>query len=137
MSPLVERYESSTIKVKTPDGTMFVIFDEDDNLKLVNVRIMIGKAGTNLMAWCETVGRLLTLAINHDVLLEEIQSEISLQTSNKLVLHRQDIPIRSGPEGLAYAIMQYRRDRAERLERKSITINDRRRRPAKFENVDR
>lgn len=133
---LVERFTSPTVRVETPDGTMFVIFDEKDDMTLVNIRLVIGKAGSNLTAWTETVSRLLAIALSRGATLDEILTEISTQTSDRMVYNR-NVPIRSGPEGLAYAIQKYRWDKMERIEERTKLPMDRRRRPARFENVER
>lgn len=102
-----DRLNSVVIRVPTPDGTMFLMIDEDESGKPVMIRLEIGKVGSALRAWTDVTGRLITLAIANGATLEDIVTEISNITSDRLVYNRR-IPIRSGPDGIAYGIMQYK-----------------------------
>lgn len=105
-----EVYETLTFRVRTPDGTMFVIVLEDDNGKPAGVHINIGKAGTSVSAWANATAILITRLFEAGVGVNEIIKELSELTSEKMVLSGDErVPIRSGPDGLSYALMSYRR----------------------------
>lgn len=105
-----EVYETLTFRVRTPDGTMFVIVLEDDNGKPVGVHINIGKAGTSVSAWASATAILITRLFEAGIGVNDIIKELSEMTSEKVVLSGDErVPIRSGPDGLSYALMSYRR----------------------------
>ena len=45
------RLNSATVKVQTPDGTMYLIIMENEHGMPSRVDIQIGKSGTNIRAW--------------------------------------------------------------------------------------
>ena len=129
--PNIQRFDGAVIRVATPDGTLFLIVDEDTSGKPVDIRMEIGKAGTAIRAWSEAAGKLLTLAINKGVTLEEVITEISNITSDRLVYHGR-VPIRSGPDGLAYGLVRYKGHKYDEMQRVLGGEADRRRRPARI-----
>lgn len=102
-----EVYQSVAIEVPTPDGLMFVIIMEDDFHNPKELQIHIGKAGSNIAAWADTTARLATLAFSNGVTLSKIVEQISGITSDRVRFIAKGAPIRSGPEGIALALMKY------------------------------
>ena len=101
-------YKSFSVRVETPDGTMFVHILEDENEIPQKVIINIGKAGTNLTAWADAAARLVSrLLPNVHGVIEELTG---LTTARYSRLPKGEI-IHSGPEGIAYALLKYRGER--------------------------
>jgi hypothetical protein len=101
-------YSNITIKVDTPDGSMFVTIIEDSKQHPIAVEIVVGKAGSPLRAWTQSAARLMTLALTRGAAIEQLIEDLSLQTSDRSRRHTNGVEIKSGPEGVAYALMQYR-----------------------------
>jgi hypothetical protein len=107
-----EVFNTLTNKVRTPDGTMFVIVLEDKEGKPCGIHINIGKAGSSLSAWANATAALVTRMLGSGIGLNDIIKELSEMTSDKTVLTGDtNVPIRSGPDGLCYALMQYRKEK--------------------------
>lgn len=110
-----EVYDSITIGVNTPDGKMFVAIIEDEG-KPVGINIYIGKAGAAIAAWAEGMSNMATLAMSNGASINDLISELSNQTSSKAVKDRRSQNnIRSGLEGVVYALLKYRRERYKQL----------------------
>src|SRR3990167_4090680 len=101
---------SFTIKVKTPDGTLFVTIIEENETPR-QIIMIIGKAGTRIQAWADALGRMITLLLQSNTDIYAILQEISGITTANRATHISGVNIRSGPEGLAYAIMVYIKER--------------------------
>lgn len=111
-----ETYETLTFRVRTPDGTMFVIVMDDESGKPVGVHINIGKAGLPLSAWANATAALVTRMLDAGIGINDIITELSELTSEKSVLSGDgNVPIRSGPDGLCFALMQYRKSKYREL----------------------
>ena len=106
-------YPCIAISVDTPDGKMFVVFFEDFKDTLVAIQIHIGKTGTSLAAWTNGVGILINSLLEHGATVDKILIALSNITTHKTVYtNSQIIPIRSGIDGLVYAIMKYNETKA-------------------------
>ncbi|HEX9430864.1 MAG TPA: hypothetical protein VF944_10850 [Candidatus Bathyarchaeia archaeon] len=99
-------FPTFSIKVDTPDGRMFVHILENDGLP-VQVLINIGKSGTNLSAWADAVSRMVSQMLKYTSIYVIIE-ELSGITSSRFIRLAQGEVIRSGPEGVAYALVKYR-----------------------------
>lgn len=98
---------SVTIKVKTPDGKMFVTIAEDvETGKASHIQINIGKAGSGLQAWASTTAELCSLALSLGAKVEQL-IEINRVTSDRLSTDDDGHEVRSGPDGLAHALRVY------------------------------
>lgn len=97
---------SVTIRVATPDGKMFVIIVDDTNGNPTRVIIAIGKAGSRLMAWAESMSRLTTRLIKNGSSINDVIMEVSGIRADRLVMNGET-EITSGPEGLAKALLIY------------------------------
>lgn len=111
-----ETYATLTFRVRTPDGTMFVIVMDDVNGKPVGIHINIGKAGLPLSAWANATAALITRMLEGGIGINDIIQELSEQTADKTVYSGDGlVPIRSGPDGLCFALMQYRKSKYKEL----------------------
>lgn len=123
--------ECAVIKVVTPDGTLFVTVLEEHG-KPIAFRLEIGKAGSTLRAWCDALGASTTLALQHGVTIEDIITELSNISSDKLTYTEQQVPVRSGPDGFVVALMRYRQSKYEEMF-DTLGVNSvKRRRPPKL-----
>lgn len=119
-------FKMSAYQVRTPDGEMFVIIMEDDNAKPCGIEVKIGKVGGPLGAWAHSFSRIITLAIEHGVTINDLIEELSSQTSDSArTITHNNIPCRSGPEGVCIALMHYRSDKfAETAKQLGIDPDD-------------
>ena len=101
-----EKMDSSVWKISVPDGTLFVTLSEYQK-KPWELRLTLGKSGSTLYAWIFALERIISLALQYEVPIDEIIAELSGLTSDKAQKHLKRITIRSGPEGIAYALNQY------------------------------
>lgn len=104
-----ETLPAYSIHVSTPDGEMWVTIIERKE-QPVQVFISIGKAGSNVMAWAEATGRIITRMLEH-LSIYEVITELSGITSGRLVYGMRGAVCRSGPEGIAIALMEYRKEK--------------------------
>lgn len=112
-----------TIRVRTPDGTMFVSICEY-NGNPTQVLVHIGKSGHSLQAWADALARMVSLALRSGVSVQKIITEISQITTDRRAFSN-GISVYSGPDGVTHGLLQYlaskRRDegdeRSSRLDR--------------------
>lgn len=97
---------SVTIKVATPDGTMFVNIVDTEDGRPTRVIITIGKAGSALMAWADSISRLATRLFKNGSSVNEVIQELTGIRADRLSLSGET-EITSGPEGLAKALLIY------------------------------
>jgi len=102
-----EANDCCVIRIDTPDGTMFVTVIENEQGDPFNLHVFIGKTGTQIRAWTDAVQALASLALEKGAHITDIITALSLVTSHKTTMHRGIIPIRSGPEGVAFALKTY------------------------------
>jgi|SRR5882724_2881223 len=106
-----------SVRVKTPDGTLFVHVLEDERKLPEEILLNIGKSGFSLQAWANALARVASLALRRGVSLREIAHEVSGITTDRSVRAQNGVTIRSGPEGLAHGLLQYlRHDESPRRE---------------------
>jgi hypothetical protein len=113
-----------TVRVSTPDGTLFVHIAEDEKGKLKQIMLNLGKAGTAASAWANSLAASLTMSIELGATLEdllELLSNITSGSSPRLAIGGN---CTSGPEGVWMALMRYRREKHEEI-RKGLKVNDR------------
>jgi hypothetical protein len=111
-----EIFNSVTFQVSIPEGTMFVNILEDTSGKPCAIDATVGKAGTSIRAWTHSFSRIATLALEHGVTIDELISELSSQSSDKSIRNpKSGIIVHSGPEGICHALMEYKRDKFQKL----------------------
>ncbi|KKN03204.1 hypothetical protein LCGC14_1109980 [marine sediment metagenome] len=112
--------KSLTYKIKTPNGIMFVTIVESIDYRKrpvpINILITIGKSGSAIMAWATMTADLISLMFIKKIDLTEIIAEISMNLSDRSVMQKPGVQIRSEPEGIKYALLRYQEDRNRRLE---------------------
>lgn len=116
-------FPSVTFQVETPEGTLFVNIISQEEDKPIAIDLHIGKAGSTLQAWARSVSRLLTIALEYGVTIEDLITELSSQKTDKAKRSGDNVNITSGPEGIYYALLQYRRDK-HRRDRIKMGIGD-------------
>ena len=116
--------KSTTIEVATPDGKLFAIIIEKSG-NPHEVLIEIGKTGQSVRAWTDAMGRIISLGLQSGLKIERIIEELSNVTTDKLTKSRGQ-NIRSGPEGVAYALIRYIQDQSASLmeETKDVDYRD-------------
>ena len=102
---------SLTIEVEVPEGQMYVSITEEENAPRL-VLINIGKTGSRLAAWADSVGRLVSLALRSGLALPAIISELSGITSDRVHRYKSGVVLRSGPDGVAYALHKYMQEKS-------------------------
>lgn len=128
---MVDRFDGAVVRVPTPDGTLFLIVDEDASGRPCMIRFEIGKVGSALRAWTEAVGRLITLSLSKGATLEDVITEVSNITSDRIA-YAGRVPIRSGPDGLAYGLVKYKGHKYDEMQKILGVGTDRRKRVAKI-----
>lgn len=114
-------YKSTTIKVKTPDGTLFVDVLEDNDGKPFKLLARIGKSGSTTMAWVDAVAALASHVLETNGLDYTIQTLYNIRSDRVVVtgmIRNRAIEVHSGPEGFAYALSAYKRDKYNQLKDK-------------------
>jgi len=111
---------SFTVKVMTPDGVMFVTVVEEDNpisneAEPAQILITIGKTGSAIAAWANMAALLISTLLQENISISDVIMTISNILSDGISTHKEGIEIRSGPEGLQYALTRYNEDRQNRL----------------------
>ena len=106
MTTELEVRPSYTLRVDTPDGTMWCTIIET-NGEPNEIHAQIGKSGSSIRAWTSALASLATEAIRHGISLNTIAASISEITTDKVKRHGDGISIRSGPEGIVYCILRY------------------------------
>ena len=98
---------SYTIKVPSPDGTVFVHCIESAPSILEEIDINIGKAGASVSAWADGLKRVINLSLRTSP-LSDVLVQISNISSDKSTLSPRRSNIRSGVDAVFYALMVYR-----------------------------
>lgn len=101
-----EKWNSLNIRVKTAEGWAYVIIDESKPGKIERIHMHIGKAGSSINAMCAALADS-TLLISKTKGLAEAIVNLSGHTSDRIADHH-GMEIKSVPEALMYALMQYR-----------------------------
>ena len=78
-------YPSETFHQDAPEGQITMTFVEDDNHKLLEVFIWIGKAGTVTAAWASSLQGMINYLLGQHLPYQEILNILSNQTSGSKV----------------------------------------------------
>jgi len=101
-------FDTSVIKVRTPDGKMFVSVMEDINGRPFKIAIQIGKNGSAIRSWTESVSNLVSRLLENNVPLSAIINDLSSLSTDRVSFNADGI-VRSGPDGVVYALFVYMR----------------------------
>jgi len=74
-APRPETLRSRTTKLRTGLGSLFVTITEHDG-KPFEVFATLGKSGTSTTAKTEAIGRLVSLALRHDIDVQEVIDQL-------------------------------------------------------------
>lgn len=130
---VLEAIPTYSYKVSTPDGDIFVHIMEGPEGNPIGIALNIGKVGHSVFAWASAVAALATVALQGGISMHKILEQVSGLTTERRTHHRNGVYIRSGPEGIAFAIMQYL---SKRKDERKIEYNDDAERPARFRNYE-
>lgn len=109
MSDPVKAWPAYSFKIKTPEGTIYVHIAEDENEKPVRVLINVGKAGSVLAAWGDSLAVLVTeLILQHNGVYRAIELLAGMSHDRARLLGSEGIHCASGPDGVARALLAYR-----------------------------
>lgn len=97
---------STSIKVVTPEGVMFVHIIEHPPSMPYKIDITIGKAGSAIQAWASAFARISSVCLRNGIPLSALVEEISGLNSDRVTLSNGR-NVRSGPDGIAQAILIY------------------------------
>lgn len=114
-----------TVKVTTPDGVMFVHIMELPSGIPYKLDLSIGKAGSSVQAWAQALSRTISLCLIHGMPITELAECVSAITTDRLSFSNNKA-VRSGPDGIAQAIIQYVADKSpvfrKRVRRRGPTV---------------
>jgi ribonucleoside-diphosphate reductase alpha chain len=102
--------QTYSVRVETPDGTLFVHIIEDDEGNPVEVRLNIGKAGGPLQAWSSCAALLISLGLQKAANIYDMLETLCDIKADKLTVS-SGIPIYSGPDGLVQAFLTYLKEK--------------------------
>ena len=124
ISPLKENrlYDSVMFSCRTPDGMLNAVFVEDAG-KLIQVQIIIGKAGASVAAWAQATADMVTLQLSTGVKPQTIMELLSSITTGRTITDVDGVPCRSGPEGLYICFNKYLRHKYTEL-KDALGIDD-------------
>lgn len=99
--------------IDTPDGKMWVTIVERNGVP-VQVIVSIGKTGSYTMAWANAASLLITRLLEFITIHQVIQELSGIATGRLAYLTGGD-KCRSGPEGIAIALLRYRKEKYSEL----------------------
>lgn len=103
-----DTFPTVSIKVRSPSGTIFVHILENSFGKPVRILINVGKSGSELNAWTDSLARMVTMLLERDEDIFNIVEQLHNMTSDRANLRGH---ARSGPEALAKALLMYVNDK--------------------------
>lgn len=113
------RWNMVCYMVDTPSGKMFVHVMENKQGDPVGIQVNIGKAGSEVLAWAQSVARLCSAVLDMGGSVADILVEISGLHADKERRYLSGEVVRSGIQGLEIALRRYQREtnarRAERI----------------------
>lgn len=100
---------SANIRIPYPDGTMYVIIDEDDETgKPYRLDVQVSKAGSSLAAWAKGLSECISLLWQTGVDTNKIIEMLSNISSGMPYRTTPDgIKIYSGPQAIQVALSKY------------------------------
>jgi len=106
------RLHSETFTVETGNGKMYVTVSDNDG-KPVEIFLFLGKSGQFINTFSEALGRVLSLALQNDVPLEQLTKTLRGINSDSAVWHKfestdqKPTQILSIPDGIAKLLDKY------------------------------
>jgi ribonucleoside-diphosphate reductase alpha chain len=93
-----------TAKLNTGQGSLYVTINTDDNQKPVEVFANIGKSGGDTSALSEAIGRLISIALQKGVTVEEVCETLIGITGSRPVWN-DGILVKSVPDGIGQILL--------------------------------
>lgn len=103
--------DSFAYRVATPDGTLFIFVDVDDNMNPVMVHMNAGKTGNALAAWSMGVCILINELLSKGTDITRIISLLSNITTAAYRTNPNGIKTYAGPDAIKFALLQFVKDR--------------------------
>lgn len=95
----------STIKLNTGQGNLYVTINSDDRNTPVEVFANIGKSGGDTAALAEAIGRLISIALQKGVEVEEVSKTLIGITGSRPVWNEGSL-IKSVPDGIGQILLE-------------------------------
>lgn len=111
-----EEFDSMTIEVETPDGILYYTICENNEQLPIKVISTFGKAGTVLASWAYALDAMVSILLERKVPITEIIEKLTHISHSKPIRTETGVRVGSGPEGMAVALMEYRRQKFKRLQ---------------------
>ena len=106
MTKRSNEFDAYSIRVRSPSGTLFLVVNEL-NGRLDNIQIYIGKTGSQVYAYVNSLADLVNLAISSGATLEDVITVLSNHTSDKVSYH-ENVPIRSDIDAIVFGLLRYK-----------------------------
>lgn len=110
-------YNAYNYMVDSPEGKMFVTITENELERPIAIFIHIGKTGSGLNAWADSLASIITKSLASSSLVSVANSLIGTTTS-KTVRRPGGVVISSGPSAVAYALLSYAAQKKRELRQK-------------------
>lgn len=118
-------FPSVSYQVPTPMGMLYIVIVEDGDNKPIAFQLFIGKPGAEIQALTQTMARLMTIVLDRGGTVNDLIQEMSNHTSDHSRSVGNGNTIRSVPDAVVYALMQYRSGKfQETREKLGIVEND-------------
>ena len=100
-----------TVEVETPEGVLYYTICDDTEGRPIKVITSIGKAGSALAAWSFALDQVINLALENGVGINELIEKLGGTSNDRRPHIRQGVTVRSGPEGIVTALLEYKRNK--------------------------
>lgn len=98
-------------RVATPDGTLFIFIDVDDNSNPVKIHTNAGKTGNALAAWSMGVCILINELLDKGTDITKIINLLSNITTAAYRTNPNGVKTYAGPDAIKFALLQFVKDR--------------------------
>lgn len=105
--------DSTTIRVMSPDGEIFVHCTENSKGQLKHVIINIGKSGLSLASWADALSRMINIVLRYED-VNTVIAELSNITTAKSVFYTGGTYVKSVPHAVYLALTLYKNSKLEK-----------------------
>ena len=132
MRMMTNKYPGESIRVATPDGHLTVFILENEDGIPFEIQIIIGKSGSALAAWANSTAALCSMLLQTStVKINDLIPILLGQNGDKVSITTEGIKVKSGPDGLAVALLKYQNGKFDKM-REALGIPD----TIEFDNED-
>ena len=119
------KFEGESIRVPTPEGTLNVFILENEDGIPFEIQVIIGKSGSSLAAWANSTAALCSMLLQtNSVKINDLINILCGQNGDKERLTEHKEIVKSGPDGLALALLKYQNGKFEAIkEALGIDVN--------------